>query len=233
MAAVNTVLTIYAIGGISLLLMALNMKWVVFGTKLFIANMRFKRANVGLLFSRNIGNNFALPAIIKITDNRTEDPQKIQMYDRAMFSEGTFFGYPFAFVDQEDTKTSYGLYKVQCDEHGNPLTHKIDMGEKDEKGNSLLIETEIPVLKKLKSSVTVSPHLMKTVVAAAALSKAMEEFVKKNQWILYAAGGACILAGAAAFFAYNNQNSIATFCGEQLINTKTAIINACQANVTG
>lgn len=225
--AVNTVLIIYAFGSVAVILLMLSLKWVIFSLKLLFANARYKKANVGLLFNRNMGNNFALPEIICIKDNRSEKPDKINMFDRAMFSEGTFFGYPFAFIDSEDTKTSYGLYKVQLDEEGRPMTHKIDLGEVDEAGNPELIETDLPVLHKLKSSVTVSPHLMKTVIAAAALSKAVEEFVKKNQYILYAAAGACILAGGALFFSYNNQNSIATFCGEQLLNTKNAIITAC------
>jgi len=211
---------------------ALSMKFVVFNMKLLFRVLTWKKHNVGLIFFRNLGNSFTLPQVVCIRENRSEAKEGTRVFTREMFTEGTWFGYPYAIMDKEDMKTTYGLYKAQCDEKGVALCHTFNSGRKDENGKYIYIQTKVPMLDKIKTSVSISPELIKTVIASAALNSAIKDFLDKNKYILWCAGGAAILSAGALFFSYNNQNSIAQFCGEQLTQKTASIIQVCQNALT-
>jgi hypothetical protein len=94
-----------------------------------------------------------------------------------MFSQGTFFGKPYAIFDSEDMKTSLGLYKQQSNPDGTQMFHRIPINKTDEKGNQIVIETKIPVLDATKTSVTLPPGLLHAGVVSVALGEAIKEFL--------------------------------------------------------
>lgn len=235
MAVDYALLGLITMGFLGITASALSLPYIKFNMILQWKKMRHGRQNIGLALVRNMGGNLPIPKVIVIKDNKEETPEALNMYERSMFTEGTLFGYPFIIVDSEDTKTSYGLYKVQCNDDGTPQYHTVRTGIKNEDGKEIVMQTDIPNLDKIKSSVTVSPYLMKTIISASALSLAVQDFIKQNKYTLYCAGGACLFALGALFFSYNNQNSIATFCGEQLANKAEYILQGVKVamNVTG
>jgi hypothetical protein len=232
MAVDYTLLGIIIVGGLFITASVVSMKFIIFNVKLLFRVMTWKKQNVGLVFMRNLGNSWGLPEIVNISDNKVENKNEFRIFSREQFKEGSWFGYPYILTDREDCKTSYGLYKAQCDDEGHPLTHNIFSGQKNEMGKDLYIETKIPVLSAVKTSVSVNPHLMKTVIAGGALNSAIKDFLDKNKYLLYCAGAGALFSAGALFFAYNNQNTIAQFCGEQLTLKTDKVIQVCQTVIT-
>ena len=121
----------------------------------------------------------------------------------------------------------YTLFKAQSNENGQQVYHSVNTGIKDEAGQNIIIQTKIPMLDTIKSSVTLDPGLIRKAVVNMALSEAINEFLKKHKILLIVMGIAALGAGVAAFFSYNNQNAISSLCVQQLPMYKTQIIDAC------
>lgn len=213
--------------GILIALLIPTWKFVFFWWKMMFLSRKWK-GNVGLIFSRSLGGNFGIPRIVKIDSTMQKRDEKIYGYQREMFTQGTFFGKPFAMFDAEDMKTSLGLYKQQCDADGNPLYHVIPTGMKNDKDQPLDIHTKIPVLHATKTSVTLSPGLLHAGVVAVALGEAIKEFLNKHKMLLIVCGIAALLAGAAAFFGYTNQNTISELCAVQFNSLKESTMQCIQ-----
>ncbi len=201
--------------GLLAVIIALCGQFIGFALKFAIAKIRYKQ-EFGLIFYRNIGSNFTFPKIVSLKKNNVQDKDGLHPYSRDQFRDGTFWGKPFMFVDSDDVKTSYGLYKHQTDEEGHPLFYAI----KDEQNKIL----NVPVLDAVKTSVSISPELLKTAFSAAALSQALKDFMKKNQLLLILCGAAALFAFGALFFSYNNQNSISNLCVEKFGELGRAVL---------
>jgi hypothetical protein len=120
----------------------------------------------------------------------------------------------------EDIKTTYGLYKQQCDEKGEPLYWR------DAENKPIA-----PVLDAVKTSVSISPTLLRTAYSASALGEAIKEFLNKNQLLLLLAGGALLVGGISAFFGYSNNEQLYNVCTVALEDLKGRLI--LLQNVTG
>lgn len=210
---INTYLAVYAIAIVLLIAIALSGKFFFFGLHFGLKKLMYK-GNLGLVFYRSIGNNFVLPKMIDLRKTEMKDDKKIHPYTRQQFKEGLFFGCPYIISDVEDIKTTYGLYKHQCDPTtGEALYWKTPEGE-----------NIAPVLDAIKTSVTVSPSLLKTAYSAAALGEAIRDFLKKNQTLLIVAGVAALMAGIAAYFAYSNNGALYNVCTVGLNDLKGRLI---------
>jgi len=128
---------------------------------------------------------------------------------------------------EEITKQQYYLLKAQSDFDGEPLYEQVKTGIKNDAGQEIIIQTKIPVLHAIKSSVTLDPGLVRKAVVNMALSEAINEFLKKHKILLIVMGISAFAAAVAAFFAYNNQNAISSLCVQQLPYLQTKIVDAC------
>jgi hypothetical protein len=215
----NTLLATYFIAMLAIMAIVLSGKYFLFGLKLIFLKARYK-GNVGLIFYRSVGNNFGLPKIVPLTDTKIQTNKVLHPFTREQFSQGLFFGMPFIFSDVEDVKTTYGLYKHQCDEKGEPLYWR-DAEQKP----------IAPVLDAVKTSVSISPTLLRTAYSASALGEAINEFLNKNRLLLILCGGALLAGVIAAFFGYANNEQLYNVCTVAVEDLKGRII--LLQNVTG
>ena len=215
----NTLLVTYSIAIILLVAVAMSGKFFMFGLKLMVLRS-FHKGNVGLIFYRSVGNNFGLPKIVPLTDTKIQTNKTLHPFTREQFSQGLFFGIPFIFCDIEDVKTTYGLYKHQSDEKGEPLYWR------DAENKPIA-----PVLDAVKTSVSISPTLLRTAYSASALGEAINEFLNKNKLLLMLAGGALLAGVIAAFFGYSNNEQLYNVCTVALDDLKGRLI--LMQNITG
>jgi hypothetical protein len=249
-------ITLEVIVGVLIVVTVPAMKFVKFFWQLMFFKRKYKQ-NVGLVFTRSMGKNFGIPRIVNIGEATEKHDNKLYVYSREMFTEGTFFGCPFAFFDAEDMKTSLGLYqririklgidkapvekedelkkleplmiaKHQSFTDGKSAYHQVAIGTKNEKGEDEYVQTNIPVLEPYKTSVTVQPGLLNTAVVQVAFGEALKEFFKKYQLVLILVGIAALAAGVAAFFAYNNQNAISSLCQVNFNDLKQATMQCVE-----
>jgi hypothetical protein len=208
-------------------LVVLGGQWFKFGVILFFKKIQYGN-QVGLVFKRSLGNSFGFPEIYDLRQNKKETSKSLHPYTREQFSEGSFFGFPYMFVDTDDIQTSYGLYKQQVSEKGEPLFYSVTT--KNEDGQIVSIK-EIPVLDSAKSSVSVSGEVLHTAYSASALSGALQNFIDKHQLLMILIGLSILAGGIAAFFAFNISAGMEGICTQESMTAtmetiKTACINA-------
>lgn len=184
------------------------------------------------------GTMFGLPYII-VDSQDTKTSIGLYHRLRALIRQEALPTERYSFfkeVTDKDGKKSYidltykqfHLYKAQCDMYGEPMYHQVATNQKDPETNkTIVLQTKIPILDAIKSSVTLDPGLVRKAVVNMALSEAINEFLKKHKILLIGIGAAVLLALVAAFFAYNNQNAISTLCVNNLPQIKSDIIGAC------
>lgn len=183
------------------------MKWVNFGVSLFFKKSSLKQ-NLGFLFLRDSGNNFDLPHIIDLREEKKEEKdEESWIYARQQLMGASFFGKPFVMFDNDDNKTSLGLYFHATDEDAEPMYHANAEGElyTNQDGNNM------PMLTQIKPAVSLPPSLFRSVVTQEVfknLKKYIKDFVGKYKYVLLIVMGIGIGIGILIYFAYNNQEKM-------------------------
>lgn len=218
--------TAVGIALLAIIAIVLSKQWFMTGIKIFIGNSRFK-GNAGAIFLRTVGSDFAPPVIVDLRSNFYQDKKRTIHYSRDMFKEGRFMGVPYCFKDSEDDKTSLGIHKLQTDEAGNTISipFTLTLNGKEE------VLTQ-PVITPIKSSVSLSPELTKSVINGIALTQVVKDFIDKNKILLLVAGASVLVGVIGAYFGYVNNNLISSAC-QTGINQLSGQIQALQFNVTG
>ena len=178
------------------LVLAMNVKWVVFGLNLVFKRFSTKN-NVGLYFLRSKGGNFNVPKIVDLNKKEEEftvgGQKQVLPITRADFeNNGLFFGMPYKMANDDDVKTSIGLHYQAT----------------DEKGVAILNEAGEPMISFVKNSVSVSGGMLKALVDEKAISDALKDFLQKNQLVIYLAIGNIAVAGAAAYFSFEMMSNL-------------------------
>lgn len=178
------------------LVLALNFKWVLFGTSMAFKRMSTKN-NVGLYFLRSKGGNFNPPLLVDLNKKEEEvtiggKPAVLPITRDDFQSNGLFFGLPYKMANDDDVKTSIGLHYHTTNDKGDPLYN----------------EDGTPIISFVKNSVSVSGGMLKALVDEKAISDALKDFLQKNQIILYLLIGNIVVAAGAAYFGYEMMSNL-------------------------
>jgi hypothetical protein len=186
---IGQLIGIYAIVIILVTLFALSFPYTMFGLKLMWKNMSTKK-NVGLIFIRNMADNYALPHVIDLRNTEYKFKVNGQEYTyiikREHFAGFKFLGLPTAYFDSNNMVTSIGLHSHAMDKEGVPLYH--EDGE--------------PVITLEKPSVSMHPSLIKAILGSTALTKAIEEIFQKHKIQIYILGGIGIGIAGSVYLMY-------------------------------
>jgi len=226
-----TILIYIYVLSLFIFLIILNRTWFFFGLSLIWKRIRGK--SIGLLFIKDKTNNIGHPRIINT--NNSEHNYKGKTYvinSRQLEDGGRFFGLPYVIVDSEDSKTTIGLYYVQCDPEGNELrvTQNYKLGKKN-------IVEETPMLRRIKPSVTLTPEVLKALVTSKSLTNVIVELFNKHKTQLYLGIGIAAGVVASAYFSYEVYSNLLPAISnslEKIINNQKLIIESIEVakNVT-
>lgn len=200
----------------------LAFKWVNFGIYNKIMSGRLKQ-KMGYLWIRDSGNNFDLPKIIDLNKIKEEIEEDTYHYARGQLLGSTLFGRPFVCFDNEDNKTSLGLYYHQSENSGEPAYLYDKVGKvrryiRDENGD------KIPRLTRIKPAVSLPPSYYKSIVTQETfknLRKYITDFMTQYKYIFIIVAGIGVGIGVMIYFLYNQQ--------EMLPNVLSACENAVKA----
>lgn len=209
---------------IVLMLYLFSYKWVNFGIKNYFMRGKLKH-KMGYLWIRDSGNNFDLPIIINLNDIKKEIGEDTFHFTRQQLLGTTLFGRPFVMFDNEDNKTSLGLYFHESEEDAEPAYIKIKEGKilkylLDENGD------KIPKLTQIKPAVSLNPAYYKAVITQDVfknLRKYISDFIGKYKYVLLIVGGIGVGIGIILYFLYNQQESL-----PQVLEYCKAASDACQ-----
>ena len=125
-------------------------KWINFGIKYFLKKNSLQQ-NLGFMWIRDSGNNFDLPKIIDLRVQKKQLGVDTFLYAREQLLGANFLGKPFVMFDNDDNKTSLGLYFQES----NPETAE-PMYYIDPKGNAYTDASgnKMPMLSQIKPSTT-------------------------------------------------------------------------------
>lgn len=207
-------LTLYGIIAILATLLVVSLPYVMFGMKLLIKTMTTKK-NVGLLFIRNLSDNFPLPHIIDLRENKYEFKINGENYtyliQREHFVGLKFLGYPTAWFDANNMVTSIGIHYHTLDKDGKPMFN--EHGE--------------PVISVEKPSHSLHPSLIKAILGSTALTKAIEEIFQKHKTQIYILGGIGIGIAGSLYLMYQMQSVDIPL----LMQEVQALKDVCVANI--
>lgn len=193
-----------------------------FGIKLQRAKSKLGASNVGLMFLRNKSNNFSLPAIIDLQNfkftRKKSDNTETYLYARDQLKDGKFFGFPYCIFDDDDNKTSVGLYYAHTNADGSPAYEDVIVGYDE---NKKPVIRKKPVITPIKPAVTLPPEFYKSILDGEKMSKSIKDFLDKYQNLFYILLGIGALVLIVGFIVYN-------------VKTKDIpqVINACKSAVT-
>lgn len=223
-------LYVFGLTGILLIAMLLAFvlagKWLIIGIKLYIARFRYKD-NAGILLLVNKAGAIGKLIPINLNAERYEikmpkgQESKHFTYSKEQLQKGTFFGFPFIIMVDDDTKTTVGWYYHQSD----PETHQPLYYD---------AEKQIPVLSPIKDSVSMPPSYFDALVSDHVLTMALKDFMASNSKIILIVSGGAIAAAAAAFFGFDMINTHMPAIMQQLqgISANTAEILSLIREVT-
>lgn len=196
-------------GAVSLILamlIALSGSFFFYGIKFNIKKMLYKD-NMALVFIRNLNGNFRLPHVVNIANKKFEDKlKKWNINHEELFEGSTMFGRPFVMFTDDDSGTSIGLYfqqnHLEKDANGKeiPVASHYQLQNGDKK-----VQTDIPILKKVKPSIMLPPELHISVAIQEHLSSILKH-LKDNKTIYLLIVGAGILAGLSAYLSFTAQS---------------------------
>jgi len=187
----------------------LSFKWVNFGVYNKIMSGRLKN-KMGYLWIRDSGNNFDLPKIINLNKIKEEIDEDTYHYARDQLLGSTLFGKPFVIFDNEDNKTSLGLYYHESEKTGEPAYLYDKVGKvrryiRDDKGD------KIPRLTQIKPAVSLPPAYYKSIVTQETfknLRKYITDFMTKYKYIFLIVAGIGVGIGVMLYFLYNQQEAL-------------------------
>lgn len=179
-----------AIGGILLISVLLTLPFIWFGMKLIIKKMTTKN-NVGLLFIRNLSDNYPLPHVIDLRKNeykfKINQTEYTYLINREHFTGFKFLNLPCVYFDANNMVTSIGLHFHKLDEKGEPIYN----------------ENGDPVISVEKQSYSLSPSLIKAILGSTALTQAIQELFNKHRTLFMIIAGIGIGIGIILYILYN------------------------------
>ena len=212
---------------------AVSSRWVLFGLRLWWADYKYKK-KTGLLWVIDNSGNLGFPRPINLATYREEIGDNTYHWLRKQLDGLRFLGRPFLFYDNDDSKTTKGVYKVMYQDckkdaqdptqYGEPEYYVDDEGEyyTDEEGNP------IPKLISQKPSVTLPPNFHQSLVAQEAL-QAMKskiyDILDKYKYVFMIVAGIGIGIAVIFYLLYNIQSTQIP----ELISTAEAAKTACEA----
>ena len=204
-----TLICVFVVLCVALYILYQAWPYVLFALRLGRKINKWGYNNVGFMFLRNKSNNFNFPELIDLRQTKKErhigDKIETFVYSREQLENGKFFGFPYVIFDDDDNKTSIGLYYHQSDENGNPLFEDVLVGFSEKKEPIL---RKRPLLTTFKPAVTMPPSFYRVIIDGERMTKALVDFFEKYRVIIYCVLGVGVLViavGGIAYYIYNKQ----------------------------
>ena len=179
-----------AIGAILLISVLLTLPYIWFGLKIMFKKMTSKN-NVGLMFIRNLADNYPLPHVIDLRKDEYKfkigKTEYTYLINREHFTGFKFLNLPCVYFDANNMVTSIGLHFHKLDAEGEPQYH----------------ENGDPVISIEKQSYSLSPSLIKAILSSTALTQAIQELFNKHRTLFIIIAGIGIGIGAMLYLQYN------------------------------
>lgn len=159
-------------------------------------------ANSLLVIMYNRAGNFVIKGVANASKGeyieKRDGKQFTYPFTREQIQQGKILGMSYILLPEEDAKTSIGLSYQSTDSEGNPEFLK------NKEGNYILDPQgkKIPKIINIKPSVSLPPELIKAIIGAEALTKALKDLLSSTSnifWLVVIIAGA---SAGAAYFSY-------------------------------